>query len=263
MDLKPAYFSYSFSGKVSGVQIQKAVESQMSFLKDPLLGRLQAEASGSGTGFNPTAAIQALNMKGSFEVKQARFATIDIVKLAADGINGAISKAAEKVPALQGRKLGTPGGKDSSYEFIRSDFQMVGGKFSAPHFVAKSDPGKGIDLQGSLMVDLKDQGLQMKMELIDTHNITKAQDVSAEVAGVQIQHVLAEKGKAVRIPLSLGCKLTQPCPSYTELPEHFARVALSNLSGAAQEKLKSEAKSKLGEVLKGVPIPGGLKKFLR
>ena len=174
----------------------------------------------------------------------------------------ALARVAEKVPALKGRPLGAPANRESSYEFIRSSFQLSGGRFSAPNLEAKAEKGKGIDLQGRVAVDLKDLSLDTKFQLVDTYNLTRARDLSADLAGVQVPAILAEKGKPVVIPVTVGCQVSKPCPSYTELPEHFARVALSNLTGSAKEKVKSEAKQKIGEAIKKA-LPGGLNRLFR
>ena len=205
--LKPLRPTYSFNTRVEGVEIEKAVESQVAFLKNTLLGRLSATASGSGSSFNVDPAIRALDMKGSFEVRPARFATIDISKMAFEGINGALARVAEKVPALKGRQLGAPANRESAYEFIRSSFQLSGGRFSAPNFEAKAEKGKGIDLQGRVAVDLKDLSLDTKFQLVDTYNLTRARDLSADLAGVQVPAILAEKGKPVVIPVTVGCQI--------------------------------------------------------
>jgi hypothetical protein len=262
MDMKPEKPTYSFTGKIDGLQLQQAVESQFSFLKNTLLGRLSATVSGSGSSFNVAPALRALDMKGSFDVRQARFATLDITKMAFEGINQSLGKVAEKVPALQGRRLGAPGSRESAYEFIRSKFQLSGGKFSAPDFEAKAEPNKGIDLKGRVSVNLQDLSLDTRFELVDTYNLTRARDISIDVAGVPVQNLLAEKGRPVVIPITVGCTVSKPCPSYTELPEHFTRVALANLGGSAKEKLKSEATKQLGDAIKKA-LPGGFKKLFR
>jgi AsmA protein len=262
MDMKPTKPTYSFTAKVDGLQLHEAVESQFSFLKNTLLGKLSAIASGSGASFNVDPAIRALEMKGSFDVKQARFSTLDITKMAFEGINQSLAKVAEKVPALKGRGLGAPGSRESAYEFIRSKFQISGGKFNAPDFEAKAEPNKGIDLKARVAVNLRDLSLDTKFELIDTYNLTRAKDMSADVAGVPVKNLLAEKGKPVVIPISVGCTVAKPCPSYMELPDHFSRVALANLGGSAKEKFKSEAKKQLGDAIKKA-LPGGFNKLFR
>ncbi|NDD90906.1 hypothetical protein EBZ37_02310 [bacterium] len=262
LDLKPARPTYSFTSKVDGLQIQKAVESQLALFKNTLFGSLSAQAAGSGSSFNPDSAMQSLSMKGSFEVRKAKFATLDVGKMVFDGINQSIAKVAEKVPPLKGKQLGAMGNRESLYEIIRSDFQLNGGKFTAPNFSAKAEPKNGLDLSGSLSVTLKDLGLQGRFDITDTYNLTKAEELSVDIAGVTVPRLLAEKGKPVRLPIVVECTVSKPCPKYMDLAEHFTRVALANTSGAAGERAKSEAKKAIGDVIKK-KLPGGLNKFFR
>jgi len=263
VDLKPAAPTYSFSGSLKALDLQQAVESQLSMFRNTLLGELSAAIQGSGSSFDPKRATQRLSMKGDFSVQNGSFATIDIGKMAVEGINQAMDRAAEKVPALKGRKLGAHRGTQSKYQVIRSKFSLSGGKFVAPDFVAVAEKNKGIDIKGSLSMDLVQQDLSAQFELTDTYNLTGARDVSVDMAGQKVEAVLAEKGKPVRFPVSVGCKMVQPCPSYTELPEHFARVVGTNLAGGVAAKAKSEVQKKLGEAIKNVPLPGAFKKLFR
>lgn len=261
--LMPEAPTYQFSADLKGLDLQKAVESQFSMLKNTLLGRLSASVTGVGSSFDPTRATQRLSLSGDFSVANGQFATMDIGKFAVEGINQAVAKAAEKVPALKGRQLNVSKGRDTRYQVIRSKFQMNGGKFSAPDFTAVAEKDKGIDMKGALKMDLVNHDLNGRFELTDTYNVTGARDLSVDLAGQKVDAVLAEKGKSVRFPLSVGCKLTQPCPSYTELPEHFAKVVGANLAGGVAAKAKAEVQKKIGEVIKSAPIPQGLKKFFR
>ena len=263
VDLKPTVPAYSFIGSLKALDLQQAVESQLSLFKNTLLGQLSASIQGSGASFDPKRATQRLSMKGDFTIQNGSFATIDIGRMAVEGINQALDRAAEKVPALKGRKLGAHRGAQSKYQVIRSKFSLSEGKFIAPDFVAIAEKERGIDIKGSLSMDLVQQNLNAHFELTDTYNLTGARDVSVELAGQKVESVLAEKGKPVRFPVSVGCKLVQPCPSYTELPEHFARVVGANLAGGVAAKAKSEVQKKLGEAIKNVPIPGAFKKLFR
>ncbi len=262
LDLKPSSPTYDFSAKVDGLQLERAVESQVAFLKNTLLGTLKTEIRASGAGFNPDRALQNLSMKGSFEVRKAKFATIDISRMAVDGLNQAIERASAKVPALKGRSLGTARSRESSYEIIRSGFSLSKGRFSAPDFEARAVKNQGIDLKGRLMVTLSSLALDARFELQDTYNLTGARDVSVDVGGQVVAGILAEKGRPVRLPISVGCTLAKPCPSYADLPEHFAKVALSNLTGTVREKVTTEAKKKVGEALKK-GLPKGFKSLFR
>ncbi len=261
--LMPEAPTYTFSGELKGLDLQKAVESQFSMLKNTLLGKLSASITGVGSSLDPVKAMQKLSVSGDFSVANGEFATIDIGKFAVDGINQAIARAADKVPVLKGRQLNTTKGRETRYQVIRSKFQLAAGKFSAPDFTAIAEKDKGIDIKGSLKMDLIQKDLDARFELTDTYNVTQARDLGVDVAGQRVDAILAEKGRPVRFPLSIGCKLTQPCPSYTELPEHFAKVVGANLAGGVAAKAKAEVQKKIGDVIKSAPLPQGLKKFFK
>lgn len=263
VELLPAAPAYSFAGELKGLDLQKAVESQFSMFRNTLLGNLSASVTGSGSSLDPARAMERLKLSGNFSVAEGRFATLDIGRIAVDGINEALAKAGDKIPALKGRQLNVTRGRETRYQVIRSKFQMAGGKFVAPDFAAVAAKDAGIDINGSLKMDLIRQDMDAHFELIDTYNLTQAQDVSIEIADQKIEHVLAEKGKPVRFPVTIGCRLAQPCPNYGELPEHFAKVAGANLASGAAAKAKSEIKKQVEGILKGAPLPGGIKKLFR
>jgi hypothetical protein len=130
-------------------------------------------------------------------------------------------------------------------------FTIARGVFLMPDFSAKSKVGAGLDIKGLTEVTLSEgYPLKAKWELIDTYNVTRARDVSVQNAGIRVDNLFAEGNGPVRLPVTVGCKATSPCFTYTEVPEHFTRVALSKLSGAATKKVESEVKKKAESVVK-------------
>ncbi len=252
--LRPVVPTYQFSTTVTGFDIGQAVASQMQMFKNTVVGKADFSMNGEGASFNSDQAIGALKAKGKMAIANARFASIDVGKMVAEGLNKAIDKIAEKIPAAKGKKIsGLPGG-ESKYELFSSDFVIADGKFSAPNFTGKAAPNQGIDLRGDTLVGMKDQTVKARWEIIDTYNLTHAKDISVEQLGTKVDAILAEKGKPVTFPVSVGCTLAAPCYSYTEVPEFLAKVALNNISGAAQDRVKSEAKSKAKELIqKNIP----------
>ena len=93
-------------------------EANVQAIKNTLLGKASFEMNGAGASFNSVPATQNLKAKGKLKVENAVFATIDVGKMVADGLNGAIDKIAEKLPAGQGQEAvnGVPGGKESKYD---------------------------------------------------------------------------------------------------------------------------------------------------
>ena len=256
-DLKPAQPQYSMDMSLAGFDLSKAVESQMQSLKNTVVGKLSFSAKGGGSSFNTEAAKKHLQMKGEFKLLGAQFKSIDVAKMANDAINGSVSKIADKVPFLKGKDLHVSSNADSKYEYMSGHFVINNGVLDLPDFVAKAEPKRGIDLRGTTKVGLIDESLDAKWELIDAQKVTSANQLTVNVAGKDIHNFLAKsETDPVIIPVSVGCKYTAPCPSYTAAPEYLAGVAAGRLSNVAKDVLKAKATDALKAAL-----PGGFKKL--
>ncbi len=256
-DLKPKQPQYNMNLVVSGLDIQKAVESQFQSMKNTLTGKLSCTVQGGGASFNPAPAKQHLQMKGDFKVVNAQFKTMDIAKMANDAISGSLSKIASKVPMLAGKKVNASSNSGSKYDLISGNFTISNGVLDAPNFSAKAAAKAGIDIRGATKMGLIDESLDAKWELIDTQHMTGADQLNANVAGKDIKNILAKNEKdPVTIPITVGCKWSAPCPNYSQLPEYFAGIALGRLSHAVPEVAKQKV---MDAVKQG--LPGGLKKL--
>ncbi len=249
MDLKPKAPTYQFSAQVDGIQLSKAVESQLQLFKNTLLGNASFNIQGSGSSFNPEPAMRNLNAKGSLKVTNATFATLDIGRMAAEAVNRAVEQVGQKVPMLKGMALRTPPGKDSRYDWIASDFTISGGVFQAPNFATQAATGYSVDLKGATRLGLLDLALKADWEVIDTHNVLKARDLSVKVAGTDVPHVLAQGDGPVRFPVSVSGTATAPQYSTLQVPEYLAKVAGENLAKAAGSRAKAEVKQRAVEAL--------------
>jgi hypothetical protein len=267
VSMKPKTPTYSFDAKVVGLDLKKAVESQFEFFKNTLYGIANFSLQGEGSSFNPESAKMNLKAQGNLSVTQAQFASMDITKLAFDALNDGLRKASEKLPELKDRKISPPGNRVAGYEKISSDFTIEKGFFTAPNFVAQGKKGESIDLRGSTRVGLRDFSLQATWNLVDTHNFTKARDLSVERAGVRVDRILAESGQPVRYPVEVGCTIAQPCPNTTAVPEHFIRVATQNLAGAVKGRAQTEVKKQVEKVTEKLqekapaPVQDAIKKL--
>lgn len=230
--------TYRFSSKWNGLDLKKAVSSQMETFKHTVVGIFSGQAEGSGSSFNKDAAIKNFDLKGKFEAKAARFTSLDVTKMAFDALSKGIDAVGEKIPPLKGKKLNPLASRETRYEKISADFSMKNGQFSMPNFYAKADPGMGLDVQGATTLGILDESLNADWELIDVHNVTKAADLNAEVSGVQIKGILTDKGK-LRLPVHVGCKMSSPCPDYAKTPIFLVKQALENAKGAATGHLKN------------------------
>ena len=266
LDLKPLKPAYNFMVKVVGLNMQQAVTSQLALFKDTITGKADFLVNGSGHSLNTDLAMASLEATGSMKVNKAKFASIDISKMVAESLNESLGKLAEKVPPLKGKKLDSVPNSNTKFDFISSDFKVSHGNFEAKNFIAKSEPQHGVDLQGSLSLDLKGKTLKTEWEVSDTYNLTHARDLSVEEAGVKIDHILAEGTRPVRFPVSVGCNLGAPCYSYGETPAFLAKIALANIANgvrnAAQARAQAEIKKKTDELRQAVSnqAPPAIKK---
>jgi uncharacterized protein involved in outer membrane biogenesis len=247
--LKPKAPTYTFSVVTDGLQLKQAVADNVAMFKNTIIGKAHFEVNGSGASFNTDPAIANLKAKGNMKIENATFATIDVAKMASEAINGGLAKVAEKLPQAKGKTVNAPGGRETRYEFISSDFTIDGGKFRAPNFQTKAAPGSGIDLKGDTQLGLKDYALAADWLVIDTFDVTGAKKIDVEVAGTQVKHILAEGDGPVKFPVHVGCTAFQPCFKYTEVPEYLAKVAVANSTGAATSRAKAEVAKKIESVV--------------
>lgn len=267
VDLKPKRPSYRFKAKVEDFDLKKAIESQLALFKDTVYGKADLTASGSGSSFNPDLAKKNLNARGSLRVEHAKFASIDVGKMLKEGLNNALGKAADKVPALKGKEIKSIPNVASEFESITSSFSIENGMFVAPDFFAKSIVGKSVDIQGATRLGILDYKIDAKWKIKDTYDLTKAKEISANVAGIEIPAILAEGGQTVSIPVTVSGTLSSPQYSYTEVAEYFAKVAADNLTRSAKRQGEDLAKKKAAEAIKEATknappaIKDALKKF--
>jgi AsmA protein len=262
-DLKPKQPQYTMQLAVSGFDMQKAVESQFASFKNTLIGKLNATISGGGSSFNTLEVKKRLQLKGEFKMADASFKSIDVAKMANEAVNKSVAKIAEKVPALAGKSVKVPANGESKYELVSSQFTMSGGYLEAPNFVAKAAPKRGIDIKGYTKMGLIDESLDAKWELIDLQRMTGADQLSANIAGKNISNILA-KGEQdpVILPISVGCKWSAPCTSYTQVPEYLAGVAAGRIAKAAGDVAKSKAQEAVQKAI-GDQAPAVIKKGLK
>jgi hypothetical protein len=254
LHMAPKTPRYEFSADLKNLDLSQAVQSRMPLMKNTILGKANMTMSGQGASLNPDEAKANLKARGNMKVEQAVFATIDVAKMVQEGLNKALQKIAEKVPAARGKTLpNNPLAGGSKYELISSDFTISDGKFQAPNFSAKAVPKQGVDLTGSASLGLQDYSLKSRWEIIDTYNLTGARDLSVDVAGTKIEHILAQGDGPVRFPVGVGCTILKPCYSYEETPEALLKVASNNLTGAMRGKAGDELKKKADQYLKGAP----------
>jgi uncharacterized protein involved in outer membrane biogenesis len=266
VQLKPKMPTYQMHLKVSHLDFNQAVQAQMSMFKNTVKGLGYFDMNLQGKSFNVDPAMEFLNIQGNLKVEQATFTTIDVMKMVREGLGQAISRVGDKIPALKGKQLGSVGDREAQYELISSDFSVAHGVFQAPHFQAKAVPQKGLDIRGKTEIKLKDLSVDAFWEVVDTYNLTHVRDISVDQLGVSVEHVFADGSAPISLPIHVGCKLTAPCYSYTEIPEYLTKIALKNVGKAASQRASQEAKKKAQEVIQQMAPPAvqeKLKRFFR
>jgi len=259
-DLKPADPQYTMNLSVNGLDLQKAIESQFQSFKDTMVGNLTFTMQGSGASFNADEIKKKLQVKGDFKVANAMFKTIDVARIANQAIGDAIGKVGSKVPALQGKKVNIPGDKDTRYELVSGKFTLSNGVMEAPDFYAKAAPRSGVDIKGYTKMGLMDESLDTKWELIDAQHLVEPLNIS--IGSKTVVNALAKGDKdPLILPITVGCKWTAPCPSYTSTAEYLAGVTASRVAKAAGEEVKAKAKSAVEDAVKkaiggGNPLKG-------
>ena len=253
-DLKPKMPRYDFGLDVAGLDLKKAVTSQMEMFKNTAYGKATFKMKGKGASFNPNPAKANLTGSGSFSIADAQFATMDIGKMAQEAVNRALEWAAKAVPGLAGKRL-TLGNVQTGYERFSASFTIGSGVFTMPDFVAVSGHHKGIDLKGATTIGLLDYKLAAQWAIIDTHNLTGARNLSVETNGVRVDSILAEPGQPVQFPIKVGGTLFAPAPDYTSVAEALGKVALANAGRAVEAKLKQEVGNRAKAELQKVAPP--------
>ena len=266
VQLQPKTPTYQMQVKVSHLDLGQAVQTQVPLFKNTVKGLASFKMDLQGQSLNPASLMDQLSAQGSLRVEQATFTTIDVMKMVREGLNQAIARVGEKLPGVRNQKLGSLPEREAEYEFIGGDFTLAQGVFQAPHLQAKAVPQKGLDLSGRTQVKLKDLSVDAFWEVVDTYNLTHFRDLSIEQMGVKVEHVFADGHSPVSLPIHVGCTLSAPCYSYTEIPESLSKIALKNVGKAASQRVSQEARKKAEDLIKQVAPPAvqeKLKRFFR
>lgn len=257
VQLKEKMPTYLFSTQVKNLSLKEAVASQTHFvakmLKDTLLGKAGFELKGQGKSFNPSVALEKLNAQGKFKVEEASFSTIHVGKIAVEALNQGIEKLTHQIPSLKEKKIKALPEFQAAFDVISSDFSITGNQFKAPNFTAKAAHNRGFNLNGSIILGMKERTIRAAWELSDPYNLTHARDISIDKDGIQVEHLLAEGNQPVKVLVHIDCTLATPCYSYQEVPEYLGKIALMNLTGAVKGKAKAEVKKKIESIVEKAP----------
>ena len=246
LNMKPKAPTYNFSTAVTGLDLQKAVASQMQLFKDTVIGKLTLKMDGNGASLNTEPAKQNLNAKGTLRVENAVFQVIDIGKMAADAINKAIDKVGETIPGIKGKQVKGLDKGASKYDALYGDFTITGGRLTAPNFVAKAAPEprhrferlhpSGADRSGAESRMAADRYLQRASPRKRSRSISRAPR-SNRFSANRDSHSCSRFPSVVSTPLLVQVT--------AKVPEALAKVALNNTKKGATAILKKQGTEKL------------------
>jgi hypothetical protein len=63
--------------------------------------------------------------------------------------------------------------------------------------------------------------------------------------------------------VTVGCKIIEPCYRYTEVAEHFGKIALANIADAGKGRLKTEAQNQVEEAVKKIAPNAPVKNLIK
>jgi hypothetical protein len=228
VDLSLPVPSYSMNISLSGVDLQTAVSKGVVSLDHTLSGQLAIKAQGTGSSFNANQMMRNLNLVGQVKVSDARFATIDVGKIAVEAVNQSIGDISKQIPAVQGQSLAEMKDFRSRYESIGGDFSFRSGVFTATSLSSVAVENEGIDVSGRVSADLLNDQIDAEWTINDTYHLSKARDLGIEIEGVSVRPLYARGKDPVAFPVKIGCKLSAPCYDYAAVAKHIGAIALEN-----------------------------------
>jgi hypothetical protein len=252
VDIRSSIPQYSFSTSLNAWDLSKVSGSQLSLFTDTITGIASVRAQGRGRSLNIEPMIKNFEMDGNFSFEKAKLSTVNVGELLKEIGDEISAKVEKKVPGVGAISLKSLDQFDSSYERISASFKMSEGALKAPDFFAKSYEGKGVDIKGDTMVDLLADKLEARWALVDTYNQTGLGDVSLDKTvlkrKIKVDQIFSSNGKPVEFPITVGCKISEPCFNYDAVIGELSRIALQNLKGQNQGLIDAE-KAKLKKKL--------------
>ena len=138
--------------------------------------------------------MRKLNAKGNIKVTDFTFEPKEQIHRIGEALNKTIAKAAQKVPALRGKKVTIPHTR-FEYELLSTDYLIKDGQLDFPHFQTQAKPNAGMDVKGNATVDLMTGKLSASGEMTDTYDLTRAPSrhvgnhVLAVVCGIPARYI--------------------------------------------------------------------------
>ncbi|CAD5105910.1 AsmA family protein [Zestomonas carbonaria] len=232
LDVRQAVPQLSIQNRISGVPVEKLIESQGE--KSPLTGRLELTTDLRTSGNSQKAWIDALNGTSSFTLNNGVLLDANLEQQLCQGI------------ALLNRKsLGSnPRGKDTPFQELRGNLNFTNGVASNPDLRARI-PGLTVNGNGDL--DLRVLGMDYRLGIVIEGDKSEMPDPACQV---NPRYVGLEWPVRCRGPLELGAKACRL--DRDGLGKIAAKLAGDKLTEKLEEKVGDKVSPELKDALKGL-----------
>jgi len=252
LDLSNAKPRYDGKVKVKNVHFESLVQQFSPKLKNTAAGTFFHDASFKGVSLEGDAMLKSLDVSGKFSLDNGVFRTVDVVEMTNSAINGGLKGVKKAFSWLKLPNKSWISNDDSKYEFMRGNFNLKNGVLRSKVFNAKSLEGKGIDIEGDTIINLLNDDLKATWFIVDTYNHTKLKDIKAEFKGVKIEKILMDSSGVLKLPISIGCKLSKPCYQYDKIPSYFTKNVTANVERAIKGQVKKRIQKEKAKVMKKI-----------
>ncbi len=252
LDLSHIKPRYDGKLKVKNVHFESLVKQFSPRLQNTAAGTFYHDAQFKGVSLEGDAMLKALDVSGKFSLDNGVFRTVDVVKMTNNAINGGLKGVKKAFAWLKLPNKSWVTNDDSKYEFMRGNFNLKNGVLRSKVFNAKSQEGKGLDIEGDTVINLLTDDLKADWFIIDTYNHTKLKDIKAEFKGVQIKNILMDSSGVLKLPVSVGCKVSKPCYKYDKIPTYFTQNVAANVETAIKGQVKKRIQKEKAKVMKKI-----------
>ncbi len=253
--------AYRFENNVTEIQTSAAMRVFAEAFQKTADGKLSFNVKGKGKSFNSVPMKENLVASGRFSLRDAELRSIDVAKMTEDGLNSSLSKIANKYPFLSNTTLPRMSEHVGRYEQISATFTVGGGILRSPDFLARSEQGRGLDLEGQTEIDFVQDKLNAQWFVIDAGSRTGLDKVTLKGEVLNVDQIFVSGRGPARFPVGVGCSLSAPCYDYSEMVPYLGDIATQNAKAAAPAQLKGRIDLEKAKLIKRLEKDGAPNKL--
>ena len=226
--------SYSVGAEVNGLDINAAVTNQMPPAKDTILGKVIAKFDIAGMGLSKSKVTQNLKGKGNFRIENGSWSALMALKM-----------IGEKMPGPLKDKMGGIQTLPIEFRSLKSDINISGGHLTIVNMVSDME-GSNIGVTGQGFIDF-DMNEDLRLTLL------------LPIPKGTFDDLRSADGR-VKVPASIGCKVSSPCPTHLDETGQLLAVSLAKNQGkkaavdAAKKAIENIDNPQVKDLLKKLPF---------